>query len=80
MYMDALIKSGFENVESYHHDYNVVMPEEEWYGMIRQRFWSNFAPFSDGEVEEGVEEVRCKYGGGGSISFPDRIVFIVAVK
>lgn len=84
VYESALTRCGFL-VSVDHADYPVSMPAKRWLGMLKGRFWSNFNGFSDAEMEAGLEEVRRKLVGPGeteekSITFPDRIVFIVGVK
>lgn len=84
VYEAALAGAGFR-VGVDHADYPVTMPAARWLGMVRGRFWSNFNGFSDAEMAAGIEEVRGKLVGPGetdekSITFPDRIVFIVGVK
>ena len=37
--------------------YPAVIDREVWLGMMRNRFWSTFAGFSDGELATGVAEV-----------------------
>lgn len=62
------------------------MPVGRWLAMVRSRFWSNFARFSDEEMDRGVAEIAERLGlpaeGGGEeeVQFPDRILFIIGDK
>lgn len=63
----------------------VTMPAHRWFAMIKSRFWSNFAGFSDAQLQEGVDELHATLGLGegredAAVTFPDRILFIVAEK
>lgn len=81
VYTSALTTAGFSAVRVETADYPVSMPAHRWFAMIRSRFWSNFAGFSDAELEAGVQEVRAALGvedGETTITFPDRILFIIA--
>ena len=57
--------------------YPAVIDREVWLGMMRNRFWSTFAGFSDGELDSGVAEVAAAHVPG-PIAFEERVVFIVA--
>ena len=57
--------------------YPAVIDREVWLGMMRNRFWSTFAGFSDRELEAGVAEVAAAHPPG-PIAFEERVVFIVA--
>ena len=57
--------------------YPAVIDREVWLGMMRNRFWSTFAGFSDGELDAGVAEVAAAHPPG-PIAFEERVVFIVA--
>ena len=67
-------------------DYEVVIGKEQWFTMIRNRFWSTFADMSDGEIEEGLAHLEGKLAEGafgynssdGNLHFSDRLVFILA--
>ena len=57
--------------------YPAVIDREVWLEMMRNRFWSTFAGFSDGELAAGVAEVAAAHPPG-PIAFEERVVFIVA--
>ena len=75
-FVAAFRRAGFEcavDVAAY----PAVIDREVWLGMMRNRFWSTFAGFSDGELEAGVAEVAAAHPPG-PIAFEERVVFIVA--
>ena len=57
--------------------YPAVIDREVWLGMMRNRFWSTFAGFSDDELGAGVAEVAAAHPPG-PIAFEERVVFVVA--
>jgi len=57
--------------------YPAVIDREVWLNMMRNRFWSTFADFSDSELDAGVAEVAAAYPPG-PIAFEERVVFVVA--
>ena len=44
--------------------YPAVIDREVWLGMMRNRFWSTFAGFSDGELDAGIAEVAAAHPPG----------------
>ena len=75
-FVEAFQKHGFScrvDVAAY----PAVIDREVWLGMMRNRFWSTFAGFSDGELDAGVAEVAAAHPPG-PIAFEERVVFIVA--
>ena len=75
-FVEAFEKHGFScrvDVAAY----PAVIDREVWLGMMRNRFWSTFAGFSDGELDAGVAEVAAAHPPG-PIAFEERVVFIVA--
>jgi len=80
VYVQALKDAGFGEVIVQRHDYTVEMPAQQWYDMVRGRFWSNLAQFTEKEIDDGIKEIKERVGNTSQISFPDRILFIVAKK
>jgi hypothetical protein len=88
VYGKVFSAAGFE-VSATTHDYPVMMKLETWLAMIRRRFWSTFSHFSDAEIEEGIRYIRdthlaaptqARAGTSDDITFPDKLVFLVARK
>ncbi|MFM8330726.1 MAG: class I SAM-dependent methyltransferase [Candidatus Methylumidiphilus sp.] len=59
------------------HPYEFTLPKATWFAMIRQRFMSDLAVFSDAEIEAGLAEIDAQYPGD-SLLIPDTIVYIAA--
>lgn len=51
-----------------------------WYQMLKQRFMSHLAEFSDSALEKGIEAVRQQYKGQKQLNFNDNLIFITAEK
>lgn len=60
--------------------YHVTMDKERWFEIIRQRFMSNLAGFTDIQLKEGVEELKRIYRDMDVIDFTDNHIFITGVK
>ncbi|MEI7868134.1 MAG: methyltransferase domain-containing protein [Candidatus Methylumidiphilus sp.] len=74
--MQELETSGFAT--SYRvHPYRFTLDKAVWFDMIRNRFMSDLAGFTDGEIEEGLIEIDGNYPGG-TIEIPDNIIYIPA--
>lgn len=56
-----------------------TLPKESWFEMLRHRFMSDIAPFSDAQIEEGITEIDRRYPGD-TIEIADRLIFITATK
>jgi ubiquinone/menaquinone biosynthesis C-methylase UbiE len=57
VYAQAMEKAGFA-VTLDHADYPVEMPLSRWLDMVNGRFWSTLHGFSEGEMKEGLEQIR----------------------
>jgi cyclopropane fatty-acyl-phospholipid synthase-like methyltransferase len=79
--VDNLESAGF--VEVSHTRYPCVINLERWQSMVKSRFWSTFAEFTDEELnaacESMVEREKDKIKGD-KIHFEDRLLFVSARK
>lgn len=77
-YAEALRSAGFEvTVED--HAYPFEIPREEWFALIRRRFWSTFSHFSDDQLEVGIAELSERFPEE-LLSFEERLTFVIARK
>lgn len=78
-----LKSAGFSNVAHSIEPYPCVIELERWREMVKSRFWSTFAEFSDAELHTACakmgerEQHRIK---NGRIHFEDRLLFMTAKK
>ena len=84
-YVTLLEEAGF-TVTMEVLDYQVVIDQAVWFGMIRNRFWSTFSAMSDSEIEEGLAHLQSRLEDGAfgynasdrTLRFPDKFSFISA--
>lgn len=74
-HVEALRASGLQ-VHVHEEKYPVSMPRAEWERLVRGRFWSHFAPFSDAEIDEGLKELKLP----DVVEFNDCMTFTVAER
>jgi len=60
--------------------YPLTLEKVRWFKMLRQRFMSNLANFSDEQIEQGIEELEEKYKDKETLDFTDILVFISGTK
>ena len=73
--------SGFSSAALEQHDYNFNLKAGRWYQMVRNRFWSTFTHFTDAELDQGLVELKERYGAEeNNLTFTDRLMFIVGKK
>jgi hypothetical protein len=79
-----LESAGFINIQHSLERYPCRVPLIKWQSMIRNRFWSTFAAFSDEELNEACRILehseKHRTDERGIIHFEDRLLFIVADK
>lgn len=68
--------AGFETQVSVI-DFPLCQSKSHWYAMLRGKFMSDLADFSDDEIEMGIAEVDKQYSGKW-INHADRLLFVVA--
>lgn len=73
-----LVESGF-HVDVDYGLHTFELSKEEWYVMLRHRFMSDLAPFSDDEIECGIREIEtiCTEP---MLQMNDHLIFITASK
>lgn len=76
--------AGFSNVQHTIEAYPCSIPLERWQSMVKARFWSTFANFSDAELDKAcgviAENEKHRITSDGSLHFEDRLLFITADK
>lgn len=78
LFESQLKKFGF-SVMSAQRSHTFTLSKEHWYDMLRHRFMSDLAIFSDEEIEEGIKEIDANHTGG-TLDVIDRLIFITAIK
>ena len=81
--VDTLVKdmcgAGFSvSYQTYY--YPVQIAKNQWFEMIRNRFWSTFSYFNDEELEAGLAELKAKYAQTDVLKFEEALILIEAVK
>jgi cyclopropane fatty-acyl-phospholipid synthase-like methyltransferase len=82
--MKDLIDAGFQNIQYKMEAYPCVISLSRWQTMVKQRFWSTFANFTDSELDKACEVIAeseaTRMDSNGCIHFEDRLLFILAFK
>jgi ubiquinone/menaquinone biosynthesis C-methylase UbiE len=55
--LEHMRNSGL-NITYYSIFKNIIISKENWYNMMRSRFWSTFSYLTDSEIEEGILELE----------------------
>lgn len=79
LFVEEQEKAGF-SVSYQTHSYSLYLPKQQWFTMIRNRFWSTFSYFNDEELAAGIAELEEKYAGQDYFCFADDLIFIKAMK
>lgn len=74
--IEELEEAGFAT-ELRTRPYVFQLDKETWFGMIRSRFMSDLAGFTDAEIEAGIAEIGQRHQGD-TLSIPDTILYIAA--
>ena len=67
-------------VKSHCISYPMSIEKARWIRMMKARFMSILAGFSEEELDAGIAEVDKAYSGHQAITFADNLIFIVATK
>jgi 2-polyprenyl-3-methyl-5-hydroxy-6-metoxy-1,4-benzoquinol methylase len=59
---------------------DISMPKEQWFHMIRSRFWSTFSHFNDNELEDGIDELKIMLADQINISFTEELLLFITKK
>jgi len=78
-FVEELERTGF-SVSYQTYSYPVHLPKQQWFAMIRDRFWSTFSYFNDEELQAGIAELEEEYADQHYLSFAEELVFITAIK
>jgi ubiquinone/menaquinone biosynthesis C-methylase UbiE len=79
VWIDELSLAGFK-VEIQRATYEFTLDKPVWFKMLRNRFMSDLAPFSDAEIEAGILEVDSQYPNRSTVPVIEQLVLIVAHK
>ena len=79
VWADELSLAGFK-VEIQRATYEFTLDKPVWFKMLRNRFMSDLAPFSDAEIEAGILEVDSQYPNRSTVPVIEQLVLIVAHK
>lgn len=74
--------AGFVDIKCTMEKYDSSISLTRWQSMVRNRFWSTFADFTDEELEAGCQELASERppDEDGIIHFEDRLLFISGRK
>ena len=56
------------------------MPKEQWFHMIRSRFWSTFSHFNDEELEDGIDELKIILAYQINVSFTEELLLFITKR
>lgn len=79
-YEEHLRQAGFEVVSRPPEGFPLCITKEVWYRMLRDKFWSWLAQFSDEKIEEGIAELEKRYPDTEEFNFEEKLNFIVGTK
>jgi hypothetical protein len=83
-FVSELKAAGFSNIQHSVEAYPCAISLERWQSMVKARFWSTFANFSDDELNEAcaviAENERHRITADGTLHFEDRLLFISASR
>ena len=71
--------SGF-SVDVHLHRFPIELIKTTWFRLLRERFMSNLAAFTDEQIEQGIMEIDEKYHGQKTLRFDDILIFILGCK
>jgi len=78
LFESELTKIGF-NIHTEQRSHTFTLPKKTWFEMLRHRFMSDIAPFSDEEIEKGIREIDADYPED-TVDIIDHLIFITASK
>ncbi|BBP44427.1 class I SAM-dependent methyltransferase [Thiosulfativibrio zosterae] len=79
VWADELSLAGFR-VDIQQATYEFELDKPVWFKMLRNRFMSDLAPFSDAEIEAGILEIESQYPQRSTVPVIEQLVLIVAHK
>jgi SAM-dependent methyltransferase len=75
----AILSAGGLETELTYDSYTLSFPKDRYLLMVRDRYMSLLAGFSDAELERGITEIGERYPGD-RLEFPDEFAFIRATR
>jgi len=79
IFIDELEKAGF-GVQVHQKTYPFKIKKSRWFELIRQKFMSNLAQFSNLEIDNGLKELEEYYHDPDFFFFNDILIYIVGCK
>jgi ubiquinone/menaquinone biosynthesis C-methylase UbiE len=58
VYTDAFREAGFSTVDVFEERLPLRVEANQWFDMIRSKWWSCFAQFSDDELDHGINDLK----------------------
>mgnify|MGYP003655807984 CR=1 FL=1 len=77
-YATPLREAGLEVTLS-DHAFPFEIAKEDWFALIRRRFWSTFSHFSDDQLEVGISELDAAHPEA-TLHFEERLTFVQGHK
>lgn len=60
--------------------FDISMTKEQWFHIIKSRFWSTFSHFSDDELDEGINEIKIMLADQANIEMTEELILFIATK
>ena len=54
------------------------MSKDDWFQIIRSRYWSTFSHFNDYELEEGIKELKISLANKEDVSYTEELILFIA--
>jgi SAM-dependent methyltransferase len=75
----AMLSGAGLETELTHDSYTLVLAKDRYLSMVRNRYMSLLADFSDAELERGISDIQERYPGD-RLEFADRFAFICGIR
>jgi len=75
--LEYITKSGL-NVICKSINIDIKMSKDDWFQIIRSRFWSTFSHFNDNELEEGIKELKISLANKEDVSYTEELILFIA--
>eukprot|EP00927_Polykrikos_kofoidii_P002288 TRINITY_DN10882_c0_g2_i1.p1 TRINITY_DN10882_c0_g2~~TRINITY_DN10882_c0_g2_i1.p1 ORF type:complete len:269 (-),score=53.42 TRINITY_DN10882_c0_g2_i1:61-867(-) len=72
--------AGFEVVSEVPEKFPLRLSKTCWHEMLRNKFWSWLAFFSEDEIEKGIQELESRFPEDEDYNFSEQLIFIVGKK
>ncbi|MGH3281745.1 MAG: class I SAM-dependent methyltransferase [Trebonia sp.] len=77
--IEAMLSASGLDTELTYDGYPLSFAKDRYLAMVRNRYMSLLASFTDAELEDGISEIRERYSGD-RLEFDDRFAFIRGVR